>query len=292
MHSHFLLLLRGLLLCGCLGIAGAAASEEVVWGVSPWPGLVVTSESQPPSGIIKELLGAITARLPEYTHHMRLSNLSRSFEQLSDEGLHCAMPVVRTAERDRVGYYVDLVLVMPNHLVVRKRDRQAIAGDMAEVSLRQLLATPRLRGGLVRDRSYGPQLDPLLNGEYPQLLRIQTSGAGNNLFAMLEHGRIDYIVEYAEIFGAVRSAGGARGLELLPLSEANATARMGAYCSKTAAGARLVRRIDEVARSPEVIALFLSTQRSYLSAATLERYGAMVDDFYLRRDNDLTSLPR
>src|SRR5690606_23164726 len=150
--------------------------------------------------------------------------------------------------------------------------RQAIAAGQDEVSLRRLLAMRQLRGGLIRDRSYGPQLDPLLRGEHPQLLRIQTSGAGNNLFDMLEHGRIDYLLEYAEVLGALRRAGGAGELALLPLREADTPAVSGVYCSKTTAGADLVRRIDEVARRPEVIQAFMRAQRAYVPATTLEHY--------------------
>jgi uncharacterized protein (TIGR02285 family) len=229
--------LLGLLLSGWLAVAAPARAEEVVWGMSPWPGLVELRDGQPAGGIIVALLGEITARLPEYAHRHSLVNLSRGFEQLRDERLHCFLPTFRTAERDRLGHYVGLFVAMPHQLVVRTRDRQAIAGGQTEVSLRQVLASPGLRGGLIRDRSYGPQLDPLLHGEHPQLQRIQTSSAGNNLFDMLEHGRIDYLLEYAEVLGSVRRAGGAGALDLLPLREANTPAVSGVYCSRTAGAA-------------------------------------------------------
>jgi hypothetical protein len=91
----------------------------------------------------------------------------------------------------------------------------------------------------------------------------------------------------------VRRAGGAGALDLLPLREANTPAVSGVYCSRTAGGARLVSRIDEVARRPEVIAAFINAQRAYVPAATLEHYRPWLEDFFRRRgDSDLTSLPR
>lgn len=282
-----------LLLCGSLCAAGAEPAAQVVWGMTPWPGLVDVRDGRPSSGIIVELLGEITARLPEYAHRSSLTNLSRGLEQLRRDELSCFLPTFRTAERDRFAHYVGLFVSMPHQLVVRERERQAIAAGQATVSLRQVLATEHLRGGLMRDRSYGPQLDPLLQGENPRLLRIQTSGAGNNLFDMLEHGRIDYLLEYAEVFGSLQRAGGAAELSLLPLREADTPAVSGIYCSKTAAGALLVRRIDEVARRPEVIAAFIRAQHAYVPAATLEHYRPWLEAFFRHRGaSDLTSLSR
>ncbi len=273
----------------------ASRQPDVTWNMSPWPGLINERDNQPDGGIMVELLQQIVERLPEYRHHYRLNNLTRGLEQLKREPLSCFLPTFPTPERDHHGYYVGLFVAMPHQLVVRNEDVQRFAAGRDEVSLRELLRDKRLRGGLVRDRSYGPVLDPLLQAPeaLPQLQRIQTSSAGSNLYGMLERGRIDYLLDYAEVVQYVqRQQGLARGLSLLPLAEVGSPYLSGIYCSRNAEGAALVRRIDEIARRPEVIALFIEAQQTYIPPRTLAHYQPWLERFFAERpQRDLTSLP-
>jgi uncharacterized protein (TIGR02285 family) len=285
-----------LLLCSSIAQAALPQGPEVTWNMSPWPGLINMQDSRPSDGIIVEVLQQIIQRLPHYQHHYRMNNLTRGLEQLKREPLSCFLPTFPTAERDQHGYYVGLFVAMPHQLVVRTADLPRFAASAGEVSLRQLLRDSQLRGGLVRDRSYGPILDPLLQAPeaLPQLQRIQTSSAGSNLYGMLEHERIDYLLDYAEVVQYVqRTQGAAQGLSLLPLAEASSPYLSGIYCSRNAEGAELVRQIDRIARQPEVIALFIQAQKAYMPAATLAHYQAWLDRFFAARPHqDLTSLPR
>lgn len=278
-----------------LGAELRAEPQEIIWGTSPWPGLVNLRDGQPHSGIIVDLLKQVNERLPQYRHRLQLVNLSRGLEQLKQPGTTCLLPTIRTAERDQLGHYVGLFVAMPHQLLVRSSDQARFAEEQSEVSLRALLQNTQLRGGLIQDRSYGPSLDPLLNDPavQPQLLRIQTSSAGNNLFDMLEHGRIDYLLEYAEVTQFVQQQGGASDLTLLPLQEASTPLVSGIYCSRTHEGAALVRQIDQIARHPQVIAYFQQAQKAYVPATTLQHYQAWLDNFFQQRAHlDLTSLPR
>lgn len=289
--------LIGLLML-CAPLAGGAEADrpEVFWNMSPWPGLINVRDGRPEDGIIVVLLRQMVERLPQYRHQYRLNNLSRGLEQLKREPLSCFLPTFPTPERDRHGYYVGLFVAMPHQLVVRSADAPRFAPDGGEVSLRALLRDGRLRGGLIRDRSYGPILDPLLQAPeaLPQLQRIQTSSAGANLYGMLEHQRIDYLLDYAEVVQYVqRTQGVAQGISLLPLAEANSPYVSGIYCSKNAEGAELVRRLDHIARRPEVIELFMAAQKAYIPPRTLAHYQGWLDRFFAQRpDQDLTSLPR
>lgn len=278
-----------------LGAGLRAEPQEIIWGTSPWPGLVNLRDGQPHSGIIVDLLQQVTERLPQYRHRLQLVNLSRGLEQLKQPAITCLLPTIRTPERDQLGHYVGLFVAMPHQLLIRSRDQARLAAGQNEVSLRALLQDTRLRGGLIQDRSYGPSLDPLLNDPAVQtrLLRIQTSSAGNNLFDMLEHGRIDYLLEYAEVTQFVQQQGGASDLTLLPLQEASTPVVSGIYCSRTPAGAKVIREIDDIARQPDVIAHFKQAQKAYVPTTTLRHYQAWLDNFFQQRGQlDLTSLPR
>lgn len=293
MHARLLL---GLLLCVTSPAwAQSPPPSEITWGMSPWPGLVNVQDGQPHSGIILDLLQQITQRLPEYRHRYSLANLTRGLDQVKREPLSCFLPTFRTAERDQLGHYVSLFVAMPHQLLIRNEDRQRIAGDQPEVSLQRLLRDHNLRGGLIQDRSYGPALDPLLQARsaQPQLLRIQTSNAGNNLFEMLERGRVDYLLEYAEVIQFVqRQRPNTLNVTLLPLKEASTPFVSGIYCSRNAAGAALIRRIDQIARQPDVIAYFVAAQHAYVPPDTVKHYQAWLDQFFTERpQKNLTSLP-
>ncbi|QKE62017.1 TIGR02285 family protein [Aquipseudomonas campi] len=289
-------LLRTLLVFSLLTLGAELRAEpqEIVWGTNPWPGLVNLRDGQPHSGIIIDLLKQVTERLPQYRHRLQLVNLSRGLEQLKQPGTTCLLPTIRTPERDQLGHFVGLFVAMPHQLLVRSSDQARLAAGQSEVSLRALLQDSQLRGGLIQDRSYGPNLDSLLNDPavQPQLLRIQTSSAGNNLFDMLAHGRIDYLLEYAEVTQFVQQQGAAQGLSLLPLQEASTPLVSGIYCSRTPEGAELVRQIDQIARQPAVIAYFQQAQKAYVPATTLQHYQAWLDQFFAQRgQSNLTSLP-
>ena len=267
---------------------------EGTWNMSPWPGLINTRDGQPSDGIIVDILQQIVQRLPEYRHRYRMNNLTRGLEQLKREPLSCFLPTYPTPERDRYGYYVGLFVAMPHQLVVRSADLPRFVTAGGEVSLHQLLRDRHFHGGLVRDRSYGPVLDPILQTPEAllQLQRIQTSSAGSNLYGMLEHGRIDYLIDYAEVVQYVQRQGLAQGLSLIPLAEANSPYLSGIYCSRNAEGAALIRSIDRIARQPEVIELFKAAQHAYIPPQTLGHYRGWLERFFAERpDRDLTSLP-
>lgn len=278
-----------------LGAELRAEPQEIIWGISPLPGQVNLRDGQPHSGVLVDLLLQVIKRMPQHRHRLQLVNLSRGLEQLKQPGTTCLLPTVRTAERDQLGHHVDLFVAMPHQLLVRSSDQARFASGQNEVSLRVLLQDTQLRGGLNQDRSYGPNLDPLLKDPavQPRLLRIQTSSANNNLLDMLAYGRIDYLLEHAEVIQFIQRQGGASNLALLPLQEASTPLVNGIYCSRTAAGARLIREIDSIARQPDVVAYFKQAHIAYLPAATAHHYQAWLDNFFQQRAHlDLTSLPR
>ncbi|MEK1905973.1 MAG: TIGR02285 family protein [Pseudomonas sp.] len=288
-------LLIGLwLLCATAASQAETATRgEINWSMSPWPGLINARDDKPDSGIVVELLKQITQRLPEYRHRYSLVNLSRGLEQLKHGSLTCFLPIFRTPERDQLGHYVSVFVAMPHQLLVRDADVERISNGQAEVSLQRLLHDPHLRGGLIKDRSYGPALDPLLQDPEVQarLLRIQTGGSGGNLYDMLEYGRVDYLLDYAETLPFFQQQGLARHIALLPLSEANTPYVSGIYCSKTTEGAQLIKRIDQIAQQPEVIVHFRAAQQKYIPAATLQHYQPWLDAFFQQRaQRDMTSL--
>ncbi|HBX54543.1 hypothetical protein [Pseudomonas sp. UBA2684] len=271
------------------------AQQTVTWALQNWPGFINSQNDRPVSGRLLDDLRVFTEQLPEYQHRYTLMPISAGFEQLRRGGTLCVVGAFRRQERDLLGHYVGLFFTLPQQLIIRSNDYQHIALAQPEVSLQQLLRRNDLRGALVHGRSYGPLLDPLLSAPQHRanLTRVRSTSSGANLFDMLQHGRIDYLLEYAEVFHYLKQQGQLQqALSLLPLKETETALLSGIYCQRDAAGAQLIRRLDQLARLPQTRTQLIANLHRYLPASTLlprldwvERY------FEQRQQQSLTNLP-
>lgn len=259
------------------------------WGLTAWPGLVNSENGEPTDGMVIDLLTEITQRLPGYQHHLQLMNTSRSLLDLQQREDLCIVDVQRSAERDRIGYFVGLFLNLPPQLVIRSTDLQSISNGQTSISLQQLLQRKDLRGGLPAGRIYGPELTGLLetaeaNGH---IQRIQSSGRGSNLLGMLEHGRIDYTLEYAETIQLMSSSADMRSviqsLSLLPVQETTQPIVSGIYCSRSEQGKQVVMQVDKIAGDPLVLKHFGAAMEYFAPPATRQHYSKMYDDYLNNR---------
>lgn len=274
-----------LLLGSACATLHAAEPQQLTWGLTAWPGLVNNQDGQPTDGLVIDLLGEITRRMPDYEHHLQLMNTSRSLADLEQRSDLCIVDVQRNPERDRIGYFVGLFINLPPQLVIRKSDRLKISRGLDSISLEQLLQRSELRGALPAGRIYGAELTPLIETAEARgrIQRVQSSGRGSNLLDMLERGRIDYTLEYAETLQMLRAEPGMQpllhSLSLLPVNETVTPIISGVYCSRSNVGRQAVREIDRIAGDPEVLAAFAAAMESFTSAETRKHYQLWYDDY-------------
>ncbi len=289
-----LLLLHSLLISALA--SGAEPSQAAsklppqYWGHFSWVG-----QQQPDHGLSFDLMQELTTRLPEYQHRYQVMSLSRGFIDIQQRDDLCMVAVIQSAERDQVGYFVGLWPILPPHVVIRSADRHTIAGDSNRLSLAELLQRPDLRGALIRERSYGPELAPLLSAGLAsgQLKSLQTSNH-NNLLNMLNMGRIDFTLDYLESFlGSTEAQPELKSkLLLLPLQEAQTPRIAGIYCPRTPHGKQLIERIDQLARDSEVNSNFQSIVNRYIPSEVQQPYADWLNEFYSQRpQRSLTNLP-
>jgi len=272
-----------------------AAEGPLTWGLQDWPGLVDTRDQQPVGGIMFELLRQLTEQMPEYRHRYQLMSLQRGFELLRRGHELCVVGAFRTPERDLLGHYVGLFIAMPYQLVIRAEDLPRITQGQADVSLQALLQREDLRGALVRGRSYGPLLDPLLGGPQAaaRLPRVPSLSVGTNLFEMLAHERIDYMIEHAEIYQHLQLARRfSTPLRLVPIRETPQPLIAGIYCSRNTWGERIIRRLDGLARDPAIAARFAEAQQQSVPQETLQHYRLWIERYSRERPTQSqTNLP-
>lgn len=262
------------------------------WGRSLW----TTEPDAIAQDYVSALVSQVMARTPQYQHHRLLMNLSRSFIDLQHKDNLCIVGVVRSAERDKIGYFVGLWPLLPPHIVIRRSDWHLINKNQPTISLNDLLQRADLRGATIIQRSYGPVVDGILTTAIKEgrLDSLQSSSQDNNLMIMLASGRIDFSPEYVESF-LVRlptTTELSDELMMLGIEEDQNPSMYGVYCSRTPRGEAMIRQIDAVARDPKVSAELQRIQHSFIPEQTRQPYQPWLDDFFQQRQHrNLTSLP-
>ena len=273
--------------------ASSSSSKPIqFWGRAFWP----EKQNGTKGGLVVELMAHVTSRLPQYQHHYQVMSLNRGFNDLKQRNDLCVVGVVRTPERDKWGYFVGLWPLLPPQLVIRRVDWQRINNGQPSISLKALLQRQDLRGATARVRSYGSDIDALVDAaeRAGQMDKIQTSSKNNNLLNMLAVGRIDFTPEYIESFVASAQAQPEfpQKFVLLVIDEAQQPSVAGIYCSRSPRGEQLIRQIEQIARDPAVGTQFQTMMYRSIPGELRQPYQQWMDEFFQQRpEKNLTNLP-
>jgi uncharacterized protein (TIGR02285 family) len=263
--------------CNC----SVASDHQVVWVLPDWAGFSNFNNQQPVDGLVYETLRLITGRLPEYRHGFQLGNVPRAFKDIEDGKPVCFGAALATAERDRIGYFTEMMVLPPVHLIVRT-DLAETLRPQAPLSLRHTIDDPALHGVVTKGRLYGPALQALLHDRPPSNLQlVHSPNLGANLSAMVAHKRADYTLEYP--LPSLLYATGTSRLSALPLKETGPSAITGIYCARTPWGRQLSerfrRQVQHQARNPEAL---LAIYERWLPASQLPDFQPHIAAFVQR----------
>ncbi len=219
----------------------ARSDELITWLVSDGVVLGQDATQLRPSATLVELLGRLLPR----AQRVREANVKRAWAAIADGQQACATSAVRTPEREGLALFSDLLLMPPPVLIVRQEDASALPQDgQGQVDLGALLGHPRLRGALGDGRSYGRQIDALLQSRAAAvpLLRLPSASAGDRMIELLSLHRADYVIEHDAALAAL----GARAGEFrsLPILGASDMLRVGIACPRTPWGRSVIEAID------------------------------------------------
>ncbi len=191
--------LFGTLLLG--GAAAAHAGDTITWANLHFPPWMILKGENAGQGVWDTLLKELVANLPEYDHEMvEMKNVR--YEEFARQQAHvCKVYYFKTPEREEVlTYSIPSVVFLANHVVMRK-DKARELGNPASISLERLLDDTRFTGAFVEGRSYGKEIDSLLQKHKSMSHLLFRVVDNQNLFEVLGLGRTDYTLE----FPAVRS---------------------------------------------------------------------------------------
>ncbi len=262
--------------------SGSMASEhQVVWVLPDWAGFSNFKDQRPVDGLVYETLRLITEQLPQYRHGFQLGNVPRAFKDIEQGKPVCFGAALATAERDRIGYFAEMMVLPPVHLVVRS-DLAETLRPQAPLSLRRTISDPQLRGVVTKGRLYGPALQALLHDRPPSNLQlIHAPNLGTNLSVMVAYGRADYTLEYP--LPSLLHAAGPSQLSALALEETGPFAISGIYCAKTPWGRQLTERFrQQVRKQAQQPQAMLAIYQRWLPAKQLPDFQPHIATFIQR----------
>lgn len=250
-----------LLLALSLPAALHADPLRILWVVSHNPPMFSLANGRAPQrpdqlgqGELDGMLRLLTQRMPQYRHEFVVAEYPR-LEALAKAGEPvCSNLLLRTPERLSWLHFTHTHVPLQArqiHFVTRAELLPRLGlKPGAVVDLAALLARPELKGLLERKRSYGKEVDALLQRQGQALLAQAMPRRGTNLLRMLEAGRMDYTLEYGvTVANFKRSEANGAALVALPLSGAPpTTARATLACVRNALGREHIAAVDAAVR--------------------------------------------
>lgn len=229
----------------------------------------------------------IQEHLPTYTHYRTVTNVTRHFHAFREGNRVCSVGLYRNPEREEFMHFsIPSFLALPPVLITSKDKLPALGGGEI-VRLADLLKDTHVIIGLSKDRSYGADIDALLNQyrERKNLVVFTGQELSENFFRMLMLDRIDALIGLPE--EAMYSAdkiGIREQIVTVPLAENQANPEKWlSYvgCSKTPWGKAIITEINKVLREQRPGQQYREAYERWLNTESMEEYRRLYDEVFL-----------
>ncbi|KQP29970.1 hypothetical protein ASF49_14965 [Methylobacterium sp. Leaf104] len=256
-----------------------AHGKQVTWTLYTAAPYMITDGPQADGGIADRVRHILMKRLDDYAHHTINAPFPRVVSALKQGADWCFVGGVRTPEREAFAYFSRPTgMFYPLRIMVREGQRARFEA-LAPLSLRSLLAEhPDLRTSILRNRSMGPAIDPILRDAGAPQLHSEFDEA----FRMFQNGRLDYLVEYADIAAYYAAAlGEPRPWVGLSLAEDPEPVFSRVMCSRTPWGRAVIDRIDAVLSEVRPTAEYRRIIEAWSAPEDLPKLRAVYDSSFL-----------
>jgi uncharacterized protein (TIGR02285 family) len=282
-------LLGSVWLAGC-GLCLAAPDKPVMtWLIQDFPPLAMPVNGQPTVGVTDVLLRLIAQQWPQVEHRYVVSNTPRGMASLANGEQACFNGAVLTPERERFAYFTVTNFVIPLQLITRPEVVTQLPRNTAgEVLLDQLFDKADLRGLLVRQRSYLPQVDALLANRVsaPGIDYAVLADGGGNIFKMVALSRADYTLDYdfALTYQQHKAPGFFKDRHLLAVPVAGmAPFLSGIACPRTPWGRDAIMKIDALVAGLAGNKAYMEAANRWLTPESIKRYKEPRAEFFRKR---------
>ncbi len=291
---RFAVALTLLLLGACPTGSSRAASDgvsHIQWLSSDVP---AQKGKGPSYGITELLVAFMDSEWPQVQHQLLTANSKRSWQMIGNGEPACHTTALHTAEREKLAYFSDILLVLPAQLIVNRAHLAALPlNAKGEVELPQMLSQGSLHGALVEGRSYGAVVDAAVASRPAggSLKFFSSQGFGDNVLQMVLNGYADFTIDFDVALRTLDERGIARSqLVGVPIQGASEPLLVGIACPRNAWGLSAIRQIDKLMASPAGIAMLRSAGTRWATPEILRIYGPRLEQFYKERSK-LTTYP-
>ncbi len=228
----------------------SAAEDTITWMISSsFPPFYIDDGKYKGKGISDELIKLYQKELPEYNHQTVEMNLSRYFERAKRGEKVCYALLLKNPDRETFLHFSIPVAPMYPHVIVIRNENLKYFQNTDSVSLETLFSNRNLRTVLEKERSYGPNLDPIIRkaGGYENIsVWVYKS---ENLFKMAMNRRhdVDYMIE--TLVSAVyleQKFSAEKIFSNIPIREESYKGFGYCTCAKTEWGDEIIKKINDI----------------------------------------------
>ena len=235
-------------LAGTVTLPGQVrAGEAVTWAVLDFPPFQIRVGDHRGSGSFDGLLDLLVRQIPEVDHDIVMMSFARREEEIRQGRPLCTPGLFRTPAREKLLVFsLPALIHLDNRLVIRAAQASRLKAQ-GPVDLEALLADQKLIGGIISERSFAPNIDPLLRRYSGAPNLVMRSIKSSQVFEMLMTGEIDYTILFPH--EAAYLAGTPERLEavrVLPIAGTPPYIFTHVACTKGPWGEAMIARIDTI----------------------------------------------
>jgi uncharacterized protein (TIGR02285 family) len=243
-----------ILMCLLAAPRAAQAKETLIWLLRDLPPLTIFEGPQKDQGAIDRLMPLLIASMPEYQHSIMRVNRARGMQMLHESSFTCDPSLIWSKERAQwIEFSIPAFRIISNGLAVRHEDRAALSPFITDgkVDLASLLTSGNKKLGVVAERSYGQQVDGLLQqAPVDALAAHHGNDALGSLLQMQRLGRLSALLGYwPEIqYQAQQQGISPEDLQFYPIKDTEKYQSVHIGCSDTAQGRQAIASINKALR--------------------------------------------
>lgn len=219
----------------------AQPTDQITWAKHHVPPYMIREGAWAQQGVFDLTLGVIKDNLPQYEHVEITAPFPRAITEIRRGSHWCYIGALRTSERESYAYFsLPTSIFLPLRIIVR-RDR--LAQFKTPLSLQAMLQNRSLSTSVMRDRSYSPMVDKLLEAYPPR----ENYSEQIEAISMLLAGRLDYLIELPLLAFYQASLLSHPGeLVALPIQEGDEVVFNRVMCPRNEWGKKVIEQIDKV----------------------------------------------
>jgi len=264
------------------------ARDEVTWMEASMPPFFIQEGPNQGQGYGDVVSAIIHEHLPEYVHHRTVTNVTRHFRAFKRGDKVCSVGLYRNPEREEFMHFsIPSFLTLPPVLITSK-EKLASFGRGGIVRLEDLLKDSERIIGLSKDRSYGADIDAVLDAyrERDNLVIFTGQELTENFFKMLMLDRIDALIGLPdEVMYLAEKLGIRDRIATLTIAENQGNPHnwlCSVGCAKTPWGEEIIAKINAILLEQRPGQRYRAAYERWLDVGSVEEYRRVYDEVFLR----------